>query len=179
MYRVHWILLVVSYVVYFFFFKQKTSYEMRISDWSSDVCSSDLVAVLRLLAGRIRHLAVRLHRRPRRQPEATAGRTARAAQRTALLARPADRRHLADGPGQPALRTCPAVGRGDPPAQPAAEPVRAAPGTPPQAVLAGRAPRRRRAQPADARDVCDHPRAAVPAVGSDDRAPPAGVRRSE
>src|SRR3546814_7808938 len=29
------------YVV-FFFFKQKTAYEMRISDWSSDVCSSDL-----------------------------------------------------------------------------------------------------------------------------------------
>src|SRR3546814_10113221 len=28
----------------FFFFKQKTSYEMRISDWSSDVCSSDLAA---------------------------------------------------------------------------------------------------------------------------------------
>src|SRR3546814_15985420 len=27
----------------FFFFKQKTSYEMRISDWSSDVCSSDLL----------------------------------------------------------------------------------------------------------------------------------------
>src|SRR3546814_4259908 len=27
----------------FFFFKQKTAYEMRISDWSSDVCSSDLV----------------------------------------------------------------------------------------------------------------------------------------
>src|SRR3546814_12516710 len=29
---------------YFFFFKQKTAYEMRISDWSSDVCSSDLAA---------------------------------------------------------------------------------------------------------------------------------------
>src|SRR3546814_8026715 len=28
----------------FFFFKQKTAYEMRISDWSSDVCSSDLRA---------------------------------------------------------------------------------------------------------------------------------------
>src|SRR3546814_8533427 len=28
----------------FFFFKQKTAYEMRISDWSSDVCSSDLFA---------------------------------------------------------------------------------------------------------------------------------------
>src|SRR3546814_6724134 len=30
----------------FFFFKQKTAYEMRISDWSSDVCSSDLVVIL-------------------------------------------------------------------------------------------------------------------------------------
>src|SRR3546814_8854135 len=30
------------FVCYFFFFKQKTAYEMRISDWSSDVCSSDL-----------------------------------------------------------------------------------------------------------------------------------------
>src|SRR3546814_5390064 len=29
----------------FFFFKQKTAYEMRISDWSSDVCSSDLSRV--------------------------------------------------------------------------------------------------------------------------------------
>src|SRR3546814_6258274 len=33
-----------SLQVLFFFFKQKTAYEMRISDWSSDVCSSDLVA---------------------------------------------------------------------------------------------------------------------------------------
>src|SRR3546814_3651331 len=31
-------------VFLFFFFKQKTAYEMRMSDWSSDVCSSDLVA---------------------------------------------------------------------------------------------------------------------------------------
>src|SRR3546814_2657656 len=31
----------------FFFFKQKTAYEMRISDWSSDVCSSDLEALER------------------------------------------------------------------------------------------------------------------------------------
>src|SRR3546814_5548833 len=31
-------------VLFFFFFKQKTAYEMRISDWSSDVCSSDLDA---------------------------------------------------------------------------------------------------------------------------------------
>src|SRR3546814_11015531 len=31
------------YALGFFFFKQKTAYEMRISDWSSDVCSSDLL----------------------------------------------------------------------------------------------------------------------------------------
>src|SRR3546814_10383881 len=31
-------------LILFFFFKQKTAYEMRISDWSSDVCSSDLGA---------------------------------------------------------------------------------------------------------------------------------------
>src|SRR3546814_19747312 len=39
----------------FFFFKQKTAYEMRISDWSSDVCSSDLSspAVSDLVAGRV------------------------------------------------------------------------------------------------------------------------------
>src|SRR3546814_12907746 len=32
---------------FFFFFKQKTAYEMRISDWSSDVCSSDLDCAIR------------------------------------------------------------------------------------------------------------------------------------
>src|SRR3546814_5003378 len=37
--------LMILYV--FFFFKQKTAYEMRISDWSSDVCSSDLATVRR------------------------------------------------------------------------------------------------------------------------------------
>src|SRR3546814_3089219 len=35
--------LLVSCFSFFFFFKQKTAYEMRISDWSSDVCSSDLL----------------------------------------------------------------------------------------------------------------------------------------
>src|SRR3546814_3162256 len=35
-------MLVFYLMVFFFFFKQKTAYEMRISDWSSDVCSSDL-----------------------------------------------------------------------------------------------------------------------------------------
>src|SRR3546814_9025034 len=36
-------------IVLFFFFKQKTAYEMRISDWSSDVCSSDLGRQARLV----------------------------------------------------------------------------------------------------------------------------------
>src|SRR3546814_3070634 len=38
-------LFVVDGCFFFFFFKQKTAYEMRISDWSSDVCSSDLNAL--------------------------------------------------------------------------------------------------------------------------------------
>src|SRR3546814_7125698 len=36
--------MMMNYTYGFFFFKQKTAYEMRISDWSSDVCSSDLNA---------------------------------------------------------------------------------------------------------------------------------------
>src|SRR3546814_1026722 len=36
---------VLSMLMVVFFFKQKTAYEMRISDWSSDVCSSDLSVV--------------------------------------------------------------------------------------------------------------------------------------
>src|SRR3546814_7242523 len=38
------------FFLFFFFFKQKTAYEMRISDWSSDVCSSDLQAFGGMLA---------------------------------------------------------------------------------------------------------------------------------
>src|SRR3546814_9878063 len=34
--------IVFNSICFFFFFKQKTAYELRISDWSSDVCSSDL-----------------------------------------------------------------------------------------------------------------------------------------
>src|SRR3546814_9528682 len=50
---------------FFFFFKQKTAYEMRISDWSSDVCSSDLQ---RLAVGRQREQSRRIG-----QPEAVDG----------------------------------------------------------------------------------------------------------
>src|SRR3546814_10559066 len=52
------IVIMLVFIMYFFFFKQKTAYEMRISDWSSDVCSSDLstsatptVAVCELFPG--------------------------------------------------------------------------------------------------------------------------------
>src|SRR3546814_18506893 len=44
--------------IIFFFFKQKTAYEMRISDWSSDVCSSDLTAAHSVpVAAQIRPIA--------------------------------------------------------------------------------------------------------------------------
>src|SRR3546814_6401801 len=46
--------------LYFFFFKQKTAYEMRISDWRSDVCSSDLFGDGGSATGRIVQLVVLL-----------------------------------------------------------------------------------------------------------------------
>src|SRR3546814_6401499 len=45
----------------FFFFKQKTAYEMRISDWSSDVCSSDLHFAMALIE---RLAVIRVHAQP-------------------------------------------------------------------------------------------------------------------
>src|SRR3546814_10188074 len=44
-------LCVKSHYFVVFFFKQKTAYEMRISDWSSDVCSSDLPYEVRAAGG--------------------------------------------------------------------------------------------------------------------------------
>src|SRR3546814_10293145 len=49
--------------MYSFFFKQKTAYEVRISDWSSDVCSSDLQRV----GGLQRHDAAQSFRSPERR----------------------------------------------------------------------------------------------------------------
>src|SRR3546814_7208654 len=50
----------------FFFFKQKTAYELRISDWSSDVCSSDLLSrsLWRRSAGLTARSTMRRSRRP-------------------------------------------------------------------------------------------------------------------
>src|SRR3546814_117548 len=62
MYCVHLILYLWYYLLCFVFFKQKTAYEMRISDWSSDVCSSDLAGAVDLdLADR--DVAVARHHR--------------------------------------------------------------------------------------------------------------------
>src|SRR3546814_16811740 len=56
-------------LLYFFFFKQKTAYEMRISDWSSDVCSSDLRQSGRRRLGRGR---LPVHGRAGRNPDGAA-----------------------------------------------------------------------------------------------------------
>ena len=42
--------LFVCFVFFFFFFKQKTAYEIGTGDWSSDVCSSDLYSLYKLLS---------------------------------------------------------------------------------------------------------------------------------
>src|SRR3546814_3195145 len=52
---------ILSVVCVVFFFKQKTAYEMRISDWSSDVCSSDLFGAENVAN---RHLVVKEEARP-------------------------------------------------------------------------------------------------------------------
>src|SRR3546814_17289979 len=51
------VLVVLNFCSCFFCFKQKTAYEMRISDWSSDVCSSDLFVGVWVLAWIINALA--------------------------------------------------------------------------------------------------------------------------
>src|SRR3546814_5499995 len=58
LFAVYYVRVVSCMFLVFFFFKQKTAYEMRISDWSSDVCSSDLSRGRRpALRCRVRHRA--------------------------------------------------------------------------------------------------------------------------
>src|SRR3546814_19475199 len=54
-------MVIIKLELLFFFFKQKTAYEMRISDWSSDVCSSDLILETRRLRPRISVPVQRAH----------------------------------------------------------------------------------------------------------------------
>src|SRR3546814_1196161 len=81
----------VLFIEVFFFFKQKTAYEMRISDWSSDVCSSELGDVQLFY---------------RTQPQAPAGRAARFRQPCDLPDCPCRRRSQRhpDARGDPAHR---------------------------------------------------------------------------
>src|SRR3546814_12593713 len=74
-----------------FFFKQKTAYEMRISDWSSDVCSSDLNAPARHVIAR--RVAEALRRAPDRLVDPIAPLTLVLARRVGVLkiARPSAR----------------------------------------------------------------------------------------
>src|SRR3546814_5536559 len=62
----------------FFFFKQKTAYEMRISDWSSDVCSSDLMKtqIVVLLAASVLALSACKNETPTAQEEAAEAQSA-------------------------------------------------------------------------------------------------------
>src|SRR3546814_1345666 len=96
---------VVSELRVFFFFKQKTSYVMRISDWSSDVCSSDLsvrAATLSLHGtGRTARRRPRLYPRSRPcQPrDGLAAAPARGAARQAFLSLLCDRHRPLAVPG--------------------------------------------------------------------------------
>src|SRR3546814_15328993 len=63
-------------IILVFFYKQKTAYEMRISDWSSDVCSSDL-GLGRLAAGTAGLAAARARAARRRQARCRARKPAR------------------------------------------------------------------------------------------------------
>src|SRR3546814_17006243 len=56
-------------ILFCFFFKQKTAYEMRISDWSSDVCSADLLAGKRMM------LLIMIVQEPNRCAKIPAGHT--------------------------------------------------------------------------------------------------------
>ena len=44
------VLVIKNFQVFFFFFKQKTAYEILTCDWSSDVCSSDLITTIHIYA---------------------------------------------------------------------------------------------------------------------------------
>src|SRR3546814_8274609 len=73
---------------YFFFFKQKTAYEMRISYWSSDVCSSDLVSrILGRLARRSHTWRFASAKTPRNQATTSAGITGQGFNRVPLICR--------------------------------------------------------------------------------------------
>src|SRR3546814_19689206 len=81
-------------ILFFFFFKQKTAYEMRISDWSADVCSSDL-------------------RQARRERRAAAGAAGPASDRELRPGDVAEQRRQRSGHGAAGLGQCGGDGAAD------------------------------------------------------------------
>src|SRR3546814_2054209 len=72
------VMFVACFVLFVFFFKQKTAYEMRISDWSSDVCSSDLAERGAVRGAAAPHAFCRAAAGANRAPAMTRGAAARA-----------------------------------------------------------------------------------------------------
>src|SRR3546814_12420225 len=97
----------------FFFFKQKTAYELRISDWSSDVCSSDLLYGHQPTLGTSDAAAAFGRRTPASRPSSCRMPLASTSIERCILARPCPARDaaaLAQPPQQDAerLASCPA-----------------------------------------------------------------------
>src|SRR3546814_1039835 len=93
-----------SVCIVFLFFKQKTAYEVRISDWSADVCSSDLVGRHHAQSGVRSGGGVDIARRARTLRLLAQGRTARTLALRHTSAHPADRVPDARGLGRAAAR---------------------------------------------------------------------------
>src|SRR3546814_1222053 len=74
----------------FFFFKQKTAYEMRISDWSSDVCSSDLFGVQEAFKQQVVAYWVEVGNAQRESHQGTRARAAPRPHRHAIALAPVD-----------------------------------------------------------------------------------------
>src|SRR3546814_6398973 len=87
------------YTTIFFFFKQKTAYEMRISDWSSDVCSSDLPGLFLNPGAAVAAPGFNAHSKTAPSPPLT--RRRRGVRASALHARSEERRV-----GKECVRTC-------------------------------------------------------------------------
>src|SRR3546814_12573379 len=96
----------------FFFFKQKTAYEMRISDWSSDVCSSDLAITSRVIETDTDGGKIPIHRaNPPRPPRPCSRRGSAPRQRALLRPRRRSARAPRTGAGCP---SCPPPRRASP-----------------------------------------------------------------
>src|SRR3546814_2683808 len=100
-------------LIFVFFFKQKTAYELRISDWSSDLCSSDLVglrigAVVASILSGMRAIFSAPHSFSPWTMGLTAGRSPGAAELggIALIAAPLNRRSEARRVGKECVSTC-------------------------------------------------------------------------